>query len=191
MHRNSRLAQLRKKAGRHSHWALGCRWIRKNGLCLDSPELVLLHSVWAESVRHNCLVLQWLYRKFPSQCVFLGKDFEDLGKVFLVRTSWLPKRSRDSDCSVGSERQLKIHTSLGNTYMPIRWRQAKGWLRPSTCPDHWFWLVALAAMSHCCPKVVGARFLTHMLREDIRYTFFSWVLLCTQRRLPYLVSRTS
>lgn len=83
-----------------------------------------------------------------------------------------------------------LNGSLSNAYMLIRWRHAKDRLRLSTCPDHWFWLMALPPKSHCSPKVVGTRLLTHALRKSSPSSFPICVLLRTQRRLAYLVFHT-
>ena len=162
LHHNRPLAQLGEKAGRRSQWAWGRRSTRKNDLCFDCPEPVVLHSTWAESVHRSCPVPQWLERRIPSQSILVKQELPDLMHVFGDKKSLsaLEACLATSVAMLDWKEQLRIHTSLGDAYMLIGWRHAKVWLRPSTCPDHRFWLVALPAKSHCSPKVCGARFLT-------------------------------
>lgn len=80
--------------------------------------------------------------------------------------------------------------SLSYTGMLTESRHAKDWLRPPTCSDHWFWLMALPATSHCISKFFGLRLVAHDVRESNRSSFLICVALRTQHDLSYIVFHT-
>ena len=84
--------------------------------------------------------------------------------------------------------KLRKHASFSYTDMLTESRQAKDWLRPPTRSDHWFWLVALPAISHCSSKFVGSRLVAHDVRKIDRSSFLICVALRPEHGLSYIIS---